>query len=55
LFIIFFHSLFLSESISAGESEKKAVSEPDIKPEKNNSTTITNKAITTSVVKPKKK
>ncbi len=42
------------ESISGGDNEKKAVSEPDTKPEKNNKTIIMSSATTVSVENPRK-
>lgn len=50
----FLPDLTLSDSRSEGESEKNAVSDPEIRPEKNNSITNTIKAMIVSVLNPKK-
>lgn len=49
----FFPFLTFIESRSEGESEKKAVSDPEINPDKNNKTITNNSATTVSVVNPK--
>ena len=50
----FFPFLTFIESRLEGESEKKAVSDPEIKPDKNNKTITTNSATIVSIVNPKK-
>ncbi len=50
-FLLFFA---FNRSISDGESEKKAVSDPDINPEKKSNTKIANKAMNVSAENPKK-
>lgn len=50
----FFPPLTFNDSISEGESEKNAVSDPEISPEKNNKIININNETKVSTVKPKK-
>ena len=50
----FFPFLAFIESRSEGESEKNAVSDPEINPDKNNNTITNNSATITSMVNPNK-